>query len=492
MRTVRMPFVVLADPQWVDRGVSGPSPRCEYGMAYDSAREITVLFGGSSDLSFTAVNRETWEWDGTQWDLRATTGPSPRCDNAFAYDSARQRTVSFGGYNGVYLGDTWEWDGTAWSQVVVTSPTPRADAFMVFDRTRNVMVLFGGQNATGTIQSDTWEYDGTTWVRRALTGPPRRWIQRMAFDRDRGVTVMYGGASPTGLLSDTWEWNGTAWNQVNIPGPPARYGNAMCYDVDRRLSLVHGGQSGSNFGANPLGDTWEYDGAVWSERAIAGPPARTFVKMVYDEARRRAVLFGGWANGPLADTWELTNDPPTAVAVALVSAEAQPDRVEMIWHAGVTGPVEGTVLRRQEHTDWSAVGRATTNGTGHLRFEDTAVSAGERYGYRLELRGPAEIVRSSETWVDVPRDAAFSLRGFHPNPAVAELRVAFSLPSTDSARLELLDVTGRRVLAHDLAGIEPGSHVVNLGSTSAMRAGVYWLRLAQGSEVRTVRGVIAR
>src|SRR5262245_16352594 len=98
-----------ADLQWVPRDVPGPSPRSEFGFAYDSGRQVAVLFGGSSDLTFAAVNSETWEWNGTEWTLRSTTGPSARCDNAFAYDSARQRVVSFGGFNGFYLSDTWEW-----------------------------------------------------------------------------------------------------------------------------------------------------------------------------------------------------------------------------------------------------------------------------------------------------------------------------------------------------------------------------------------------
>src|SRR5262249_42650455 len=39
--------------------------------------------------------------------------PPARTSHALAYDSARSRTVLFGGYDGGrYLSDTWEWDGT--------------------------------------------------------------------------------------------------------------------------------------------------------------------------------------------------------------------------------------------------------------------------------------------------------------------------------------------------------------------------------------------
>src|SRR5688572_17956703 len=49
---------------WAQRAASGPSPRAEFGLAYDSAREVTVLFGGANNLSFTSVFPDTWEWDG--------------------------------------------------------------------------------------------------------------------------------------------------------------------------------------------------------------------------------------------------------------------------------------------------------------------------------------------------------------------------------------------------------------------------------------------
>src|SRR5262245_19727792 len=101
--------------QWTLRATTGPSPRAEFGMAYDTARGVTVLFGGANCLSFNCVFPDTWEWDGDAWLLRSMGGPIQRCDEAMAYDSIRGVTVIFGGYNGVYLADTWEWDGTNWA-----------------------------------------------------------------------------------------------------------------------------------------------------------------------------------------------------------------------------------------------------------------------------------------------------------------------------------------------------------------------------------------
>src|SRR5436309_145576 len=97
--------------------VTSLSPRDRHAMAYDSARGRVVLFGGSG-------LGDTWEWDGTSWTQRASSGPPPRYKHAMAYDSARGRVVLFGGDGaaGPYLADTWEWDGTAWTQRSPSGP----------------------------------------------------------------------------------------------------------------------------------------------------------------------------------------------------------------------------------------------------------------------------------------------------------------------------------------------------------------------------------
>jgi hypothetical protein len=241
-----------------------------------------------------------------------------RCDNAMAYDSVRDRVVSFGGYNGTYLGDTWKRAGGTWTQITgATPPNPRADSFMAFDSQRGVMVLFGGQNSNQLIRDDTWEFGEATWTQRAASGPPpARWIHRMAYDSARGVTVMFGGAaSPNIVRGDTWEWDGTTWIENVTPGPPARYGHAMAFDSANEVAVLFGGQSESPFGQGVLGDTWTYDGKTWTQLPISGPSPRTFVKMVYDSARNRIVLFGGWNGTQMVDdTWELVIDSQTGAA----------------------------------------------------------------------------------------------------------------------------------------------------------------------------------
>ena len=151
------PIATQAQPNgWVKRADSalqpgsGPPPLQLHAMAYDTARGVTVLYGGQNNVIPTS--QTTWEWDGTVWTAHLVSGPapSPRYFHAMAYDKARAVTVLFGGYNeslGI-SGETWEWNGTTWTQPSITgpSPSPRYTHSMAYDAARGVTVMFGGYN----------------------------------------------------------------------------------------------------------------------------------------------------------------------------------------------------------------------------------------------------------------------------------------------------------------------------------------------------------
>ena len=119
---------VNADPSWTLRTTDGPSTRASYAMAYDSARGVTVLFGGHN-LETNSGFGDTWEWDGNAWVQRfPTTSPAPRWASEMVYDSVRNVTVLFGGWDGTQLrGDTWEWEGSTWTLRATTGPSPRKE-----------------------------------------------------------------------------------------------------------------------------------------------------------------------------------------------------------------------------------------------------------------------------------------------------------------------------------------------------------------------------
>jgi hypothetical protein len=85
----------------------------------------------------------------------------------------------------------------------------------------------------------------------------------------------------------------------------------------------------------------------------------------------------------------------------------------------------------------------------------------------------------------------FALEPVHPNPLVSgPLLVRFSLPRTGGATVQLLDVTGRRILTRDLGSLGPGTHSIALEDGARLAPGLYFLRVAVAGEVRTARAVV--
>ena len=102
--------------------------------------------------------------------------------------------------------------------------------------------------------------------------------------------------------------------------------------------------------------------------------------------------------------------------------------------------------------------------------------------------GFALITPDGTTGVGGEPPVAFALEGVRPNPASGRgLHVALALPTGAAARLELLDVSGRRVLARDVGSLGVGRHTVNLAAGRSVAPGLYWVRLTQGANRQTTR-----
>ena len=93
----------------------------------------------------------------------------------------------------------------------------------------------------------------------------------------------------------------------------------------------------------------------------------------------------------------------------------------------------------------------------------------------------------------VPDRSMMSLEGVQPNPSDGPMLVAFSLAGVGAASLDLLDVTGRWLMRREVGSLGAGRHFVRLDEAAErLRAGLYFLQLTQGRNVRTAKIVIVR
>jgi len=188
---------------------------------------------------------------------------------------------------------------------------------------------------------------------------------------------------------------------------------------------------------------------------------------------------------PGAYAQRLLPDAVVPVAASVQSVEATTVRVRVIWYVDhALGGIE--VFRRTAETVWEARGTASPEGGDRLVFDDPDIVPGGRYAYALGDEHMGTV------WVDVPAVAMFSLEGFRPNPADGPITVAFTLDSTAPARLEIFDLTGRRVSSSEVNGPGPGRRLVTVPAGRPLPAGVYTIRLSQGGRALTRRGAVIR
>jgi uncharacterized protein (TIGR03437 family) len=199
---------------------TSPGPRFGCAMAYDSKRMQVVLFGGQDEITNQYLG-DTWVWDGFNWSqISPANSPRPRAQHTLAYDSANQQVVLFGGtgnfQNHVAANDTWTWDGSNWTEQFPTSIPPLRYAHaMVYDSAQSHSVMFGGFDEQLNSYDDTWVWDGSNWTEELpQTSPPSRAYHSMAYDSAHGLAVLFGGENFLGgpnsmsqqYFSDTWTW----------------------------------------------------------------------------------------------------------------------------------------------------------------------------------------------------------------------------------------------------------------------------------------------
>jgi hypothetical protein len=273
-----------------------PVGRGSMGLAYDIDRRELVLFGGIAQFGDEArYLGDTWTWDRSGWTARhPRVSPPAVYGVGMAYDEARHEVVLFGGSNDHVVSDqTWTWDGTDWTRRhPSTSPPPEFGGAMAYDPVRREVVLLQGNLfSPGT----TWTWDGTDWTEESPSSTPSaRVFSTSAFDVADGTFVVFGGGWSCGDLTcplgDTWTWDGATWTEQHPQDHPSdRLSAAAAYDPNAGEIVLFG----RGYYESPR-DTWTWDGSNWSKlEPLRSPPRRSGAGMAYDPDLGKVVLFGG-------------------------------------------------------------------------------------------------------------------------------------------------------------------------------------------------------
>jgi tetratricopeptide (TPR) repeat protein len=277
---------------------------------YHPKLKKTILINGAYTPGAWHTNYiELWQWNGLDWELLIDNGPETRNFFSWAYDSKRNILVLYSGINIPERGkrknfsDTWEWDGKSWHSVVLpANPGIISAAKMVYDPVRGACILFGGNNEKIQNLGDTWSYNGKEWKQIFTTGPIPRAPAAMFYYPVTKKVYVYGGHAPTSLanrgnLGDMWELNDTGWNQLTLSTSPGirALAEAVYNEKTKTIWMIDG-------------DAWMFDGKKWEQQLIKGLPPRNGHGLSYDASSRSIMVQGGVniPGGPrLKDTWIL-------------------------------------------------------------------------------------------------------------------------------------------------------------------------------------------
>ena len=92
----------------------------------------------------------------------------------------------------------------------------------------------------------------------------------------------------------------------------------------------------------------------------------------------------------------------------------------------------------------------------------------------------------------VGNSARFGIDGVKPNPTTHGFVISFMLPTGQPARLELLDLAGRRVFDRELSAPTPGAQTLSIGGEAQLVPGFYVVRLSQGARQATAKTTVIR
>jgi len=185
----------------------------------------------------------------------------------------------------------------------------------------------------------------------------------------------------------------------------------------------------------------------------------------------------------------VTFDGVVGAQAALVTASAEPGIARLHWYSPDGAGFEAGLERARGEGAFVEIARVTSEA-GHIRYEDRNVTGGETYRYRLAVSEGGTLRHYGAVTLRVPEGLSLSLTGLVPNPVLGSPRLVYALPTSAPARIEVLDLAGRRVYERALDS-SPGEHIAAFDGV-ALAPGMYVLRLTQGSRSVTARAVVVR
>ena len=208
-------------------------------------------------------------------------------------------------------------------------------------------------------------------------------------------------------------------------------------------------------------------------------------------------ILPAWADGRSADpdvysAFWITAD--AARTITPLASQPQSGGVVVRWLAPPPLPVIAAIYRRISGGSAEPIGETEPDAQGVLSFLDVDLQPGYRYHYELAVRSSDGEIRVGAQSIDAPGAGAgpLAIERVAPNPSDGAFRIQFRRPNLSPARMDVLDVSGRRVLGVNLSEEYGTRGVLDFGSQTRLDAGLYLVRLVQAGSSVSVKAVVVR
>lgn len=306
------------------------------------------------------------------------------------------------------------------------------------------------------------------------------YIFRMSSGGNVGMTV-----NPAG--NDDYDWaiwgpyaDGTTTSMVCSPaGTPARCSYASGPNTFSATGDYNTGMGSASYSGVPRFD-------LPTNPSSQGAGGNGWVKgMVTTTGQIYLLYVSNWSRSGLSFdlSWQLSNGASldcTVLPIELLSLSAEPDHdaVNVLWTTLSESHSDHYVVERsQDAESFSAIGSVEAAGTSTHRidyiYRDIEPVRGANY-YRLKQVDEDGAYEYTAVVVAFVGPKLIAPRIF-PDPVEDLMNVAFDMPSSGTAYLQVLDASGRVIRDRDI-DLGEGANTVSLNLAS-LNAGTYELRL---------------
>jgi hypothetical protein len=189
---------------------------------------------------------------------------------------------------------------------------------MTYNSKEHKIYLFGGADHE-KVMNDLWYFEKNKWVQVVVNHKPiSRTFSQLVYDSKNERLLLFGGnkvlfgdgLNSNTFLNDTWEFKKGEWKKIETDrSPQPRAESAMVYDEARNRVVLFGGYTFQDNEFKKLDDTWEFYDNDWHLNSNNGPSARNGASMIFDNNKNKCILFGGSTVDRLygenkGETWE--------------------------------------------------------------------------------------------------------------------------------------------------------------------------------------------